>query len=113
MIKTSVTTTVLLMLALALLPASAAAERPPMQACGDIAAADGLLIADVTARRVSCREARRVARMTPERCGDDSCTVRGFTCLVGRATEELRFARCTKPRGPYELYRTIRFDFGS
>ena len=46
-------------------------------------------------------------------CDDGSCIVRGFSCPVGQATEELRFARCTKPRGRFELYRTIRFDFGS
>jgi hypothetical protein len=39
--------------------------------------------------------------------------VRGFTCLTARATEELRFARCSQPHGNDELHRVIRFDFGS
>jgi hypothetical protein len=64
---------------------------------------------------VTCTTARRVARAVPKACGLDtsSCTVRGFSCLVARATEELRFARCSKPHGTDELHRVIRFDFGS
>jgi hypothetical protein len=97
------------------LPAPAqAVERPPMKSCGDLEAANRLLVGDVTARRVTCRNARRVARATPGKCGTDSfCTVRGFSCLVGRAAPELRLARCTKPRDGDELFKTIRFDFGS
>ena len=103
-----------LLIALLLPAAAPAQERPDMRSCGDLEAANGLLIADVTARRVSCRTARLVARRTPARCNDDGfCTVRGFSCFTARATEELRFARCSKPRGNDELYRTIRFDFGS
>jgi hypothetical protein len=102
-------------LVLVLLPGTALAQdRPPMKSCGDLEASNGLLVGDITARRVSCRNARRVARRVPERCGDDSfCMVRGFSCLTARAAPELRFARCTKPRGNDELFRTIRFDFGS
>ena len=53
-------------------------------------------------------------RLTPEECGSNGfCTVRGFTCLTARATDELRFARCSKSRGNDELHKVIRFDFGS
>ena len=102
--------------AFALLPSPAqAVDRPPMKSCGDFEGANGLLFGDVLARRVTCRNARRVARRVPEKCGTDtsSCTVRGFSCLVARAAPELRFARCTKPGNGDELFRTIRFDFGS
>jgi hypothetical protein len=100
----------------AALPATAqAVDRPPMKSCGDMDAANGMLIGDVTARRVTCHNARRVARVVPTRCGTNtsSCTVRGFSCLVARAAPELRFARCTKPGEGDELFKTIRFDFGS
>jgi hypothetical protein len=105
----------LLTLVLVLLPSAAMAQdRPPMKSCGDLEADNGLLIGDVTARRVSCRNARRVARRVPGQCGTHgSCTVRGFSCLTARAAEELRFARCTKAENNDELFRTIRFDFGS
>jgi hypothetical protein len=104
-----------LLAAFLLLPSPAQAiDRPPMKSCGDLEAANGLLIGDLLARRVTCRNARRVARRTPGKCGtESSCTVRGFSCLVGRAAPELRFARCTKPGNGDELFKTIRFDFGS
>ena len=103
------------LLACVLLPGSASAiDRPDMKSCGDLEAADGLLVGDVLARRVTCRTARRVARATPARCDQSgSCRIRGFTCLVGRAAPELRFARCTKPGDDDELFKTIRFDYGS
>jgi hypothetical protein len=102
--------------AVALLPSPAQAiDRPPMKSCGDFAAANGLLFADVLARRVTCRNARRVARRTPRKCGLDtsSCSVRRFSCLVARVGPELRFARCSKPGGGDPLFKTIRFEFGS
>lgn len=102
-------------LALGAMPATAQ-DRPPMKSCGDLDAANGLLVGDVLARRTSCRTARRVARAVPGRCGTGqtgSCTVRRFTCLTARAAPELRFARCTRARAGDELHRTIRFDFGS
>jgi hypothetical protein len=102
--------------ALALLPsaASATSSGPPLRACGNLDGADGLLIGDIITRRVTCRSARRVARATPEECGSNGfCTVRGFTCFTARATDELRFARCSKSRGNDELHKVIRFDFGS
>lgn len=99
--------------ALALLPGSAGA-RAPIRSCGNTTAGNGLLIGDVTARRVSCRTARRVARAVPGRCGQaSSCTVSGFSCLVARAAPELRFARCSRPGRGDELYKAIRFDYGS
>jgi hypothetical protein len=100
----------------ALLPASAQAiDRPPMKSCGDGTAANGMLIADVTARRVTCRKARRIARAVPTRCGIDtsSCIVRRFSCHVARAAPELRFVRCSRPGEGDQLFRTIRFEFGS
>jgi hypothetical protein len=102
-------------LAAALLPTSASAERrPAMKSCGDTTAGNGLLVGDITARRVSCRKARRIARATPARCGTSgNCRVRGYTCFTAQAAEELRFARCSKAEDGDELYRTIRFDFGS
>ena len=86
-----------------------------MQSCGDFTAVNGLLFADVTARRVPCPTARRVARRVPRKCGleTSSCTVRGFSCFVARVGPELRFARCSKPGGNDELFKTIRFEFGS
>lgn len=102
-------------LAAALLPATAdAARRPDMKSCGDTTAGNGLLIGDVTARRVSCKKARRIARAVPATCGTaGNCTVRGYGCFTARAAEELRFARCSKAGENDELFRTIRFDFGS
>jgi hypothetical protein len=102
-------------LAVALLPATAdAARRPAMKSCGDTTAGNGLLVGDVTARRVSCKKARAIARAVPGKCGTSgSCTVRGYTCFTARAAEELRFARCAKAGENDELFRTIRFDFGS
>jgi len=98
-----------------LLPGSAAAiDRPDMKSCGDLEVGTGLLVGDVLARRVSCPIARKVARAVPARCGQSgSCRVRRFSCLVGRAAPELRFARCTKPGDDDELFKTIRFDYGS
>ncbi|HWM09297.1 MAG TPA: hypothetical protein VNO82_08125 [Solirubrobacteraceae bacterium] len=99
-------------LSLALLPSSAGAARAPITACGNATADGGILIADISARRVSCRTARRIARLTPSRCEDGTCTVRGYTCFAAEATEELTFARCSKSRDDDELYRTVRFDYG-
>ena len=86
-----------------------------MQSCGYFAAVNGLLFADVTARRVTCGKARRVARRVPVKCGLDtsSCVVRKFSCFVGRVAPELRLVRCSKPGGDDELFKAIRFEFGS
>jgi hypothetical protein len=99
--------------ALALAPAGASAARTPIRACGN-ATSGGVLIGDISARRVSCKTARRVARATPAKCGNHgTCTVRGFSCITARALEELRFARCSKAGHGDELFKVIRFDFGS
>ncbi len=99
-------------IALTLLPAAAPAA-PTTRACGDTTSA-GVLIGDVISRRVPCTNARRVARAVPEACGNQgTCTVRGFSCITARALEELRFARCSKPGNGEELFKVIRFDFGS
>ena len=113
--RTSVTTAVATAALTFLLAPAAAHARAPIHSCGNATAAGGLLIGDISARRVTCRTARRVARAVPKACGTDtsSCTVRRFTCFVARATEELRFARCSQPHGNDELHRVIRFDFGS
>jgi hypothetical protein len=102
-------------LALALLPAAApaASGAAPLRACGNTEAG-GVLIGDVISRRVTCPNARRVARAVPAACGNEgTCTVRGFSCITARALEELRFARCSKPGNGNELFKLIRFDFGS
>jgi len=101
-------------LLLALLPtATAGAARAPITSCGNATADGGILISDISARRASCKTARRIARLTPERCADaGTCTVRGYTCFAAKATEELTFARCAKARDDDELYRTVRFDYG-
>jgi hypothetical protein len=100
------------LLAAALLPASAAAA-PKLRACGNLTA-DGVLVGDVTTKRVRCPDARDVARAVPEECGNEgTCRVRGFSCITAEALEELRFARCSKARGGSELFKVIRFDFGS
>jgi hypothetical protein len=99
-------------IALALLPASAPAA-PTLRACGNTQSG-GVLIGDITTKRVPCDNARRVARAVPEECGNEgTCQVRGFSCITAEALEELRFARCSKPRGGSELFKVIRFDFGS
>ncbi|MEZ0293842.1 MAG: hypothetical protein ACAH82_14960 [Solirubrobacteraceae bacterium] len=94
-------------------PASAA---PKLRVCGNLTAGNGLLIGDVTTKRVRCPLARDVARAVPERCGTDGgdfCTVRGFACVTGRAAPELRLARCSKSRANSQLFKTIWFEFGS
>jgi len=103
--------------ALAFLPAtgsSAATPAPTVKSCGNLAPPDGLLIGDITAKRVTCKDARLVARSAVRACGTQgSCRVRGFTCLTARAAPELRFARCSKAVGNDELHEVVRFDFGS
>ena len=86
-----------------------------MKSCGDFIAVNGLHFDDVTARRVTCRRARRIARLTPGKCGlgDSSCTVRRFSCVVAQAAPELRFVRCSRFGEGDPLFKTIRFEFGS
>ena len=90
-----------------------------MNSCGDLEAANGLLIGDLLARNVTCASAKKVARKLPGKCdpggrkANGSCSVRGFSCLFARAAPELRFARCSKPGNGDELFKTIRFDYGS
>jgi hypothetical protein len=98
--------------ALALVPASASAA-PKLRACGNLTA-DGVLVGDITTKRVTCDNARPVARAVPAACGNEgTCRVRGFSCITAQALEELRFARCSKASGGQELFKVIRFDFGS
>ena len=75
----------------------------------------GLHFDDVTARRVTCRRARRIARLTPGECGlgDGSCRVGRFQCVVAQAFPELRFVRCSRFGEGDPLFKTIRFEFGS
>ena len=97
---------------LVLVPASASAA-PTLRACGNLEAS-GVLVGDITTKRVRCPSARDVARAVPEACGNEgTCQVRGFSCITAQALEELRFARCSKARGGSELFKVIRFDFGS
>jgi hypothetical protein len=99
-------------IALALLPATAPAA-PTLRACGNTESG-GVLIGDITTKRVPCDNARRVARAVPGDCGNEgTCTIRGFSCITAQALEELRFARCSKPGNGNELFKVIRFDFGS
>jgi hypothetical protein len=107
---------ILIALALAALvaPASANAAQT-LRSCGNTESG-GVLIGDITTKRVKCRLARRVAREAVDACGTESaasCRVRGFTCLTARTAPELRFARCSKARNNQELFRVIRFDYGS
>jgi hypothetical protein len=98
------------------LPSPAQAiDRPPMKSCGDFIAAGGLHFDDVLARRVTCRRARRIARLTPGECGlsDSSCRVGRFRCVVAQAFPELRLARCNRFGEGDPLFKTIRFEFGS
>ncbi len=107
---------VLLAVAALAVTAGPATAAPTLRACGNLTAGNGLLIGDITTKRVRCAAARDIARAVPERCGangGESCSVRGFTCLVARAAPELRFARCSQPRGNRQLFRTIWFEFGS
>ena len=104
---------------LAAAPAATAQDRADMTSCGDLEAANGLLIGDLLARNVTCASAKKVARKLPGKCdpggrkANGSCSVRGFSCLFARAAPELRFARCSKPGNGDELFKTIRFDYGS
>jgi hypothetical protein len=113
----TVATAVVAAAALALLPASASAAAsaaPPLRACGNAETGNGLLIGDIITRRVTCPNARKVARAVPSACGNQgTCQVRGFSCITAQALEELRFARCSKPGDSDELFKVIRFDFGS
>jgi len=94
-------------------PGAAVAAPAPIASCGNTTA-DGVLIGDITARRTRCDVAKRIARAAVAQCGDNgSCNVRGFTCLTARAAEELRFARCSKAGRGQELFKVVRFDFGS
>ena len=98
----------------AALPGAVVAAPAPIASCGNTTTDGGVLIGDVTARRTRCDVAKRIARAAVAQCGDDgSCNVRGFTCLTARATEELRFARCSKAGKGEELFKVVRFDFGS
>ena len=113
--RTSVLAGVLAALTLALVPAAASAQSsaPTLRACGNTESG-GVLIGDVISRRVTCPNARRVARAVPAACGNEgTCTVRGFSCITAQALEELRFARCSKPGNGNDLFKVIRFDFGS
>ena len=88
-------------------------RRPTLRACGNLETG-GVLVGDITTKRVPCDNARKVARAVPAACGNEgTCTVRGFTCITAQALEELRFARCSKPSDGSELFKVIRFDFGS
>jgi hypothetical protein len=110
--RTSLLAGVLALTALAFLPAAAPAA-PVLHACGNTESS-GVLIGDVISRRVTCPTARKVARAVPAACGNEgTCTVRGFSCITAQALEELRFARCSKPGNGNELFKVIRFDFGS
>jgi hypothetical protein len=99
---------------LALVPGSASASAAPkLRACGNLQTG-GVLVGDITTKRVACPDARKVARSVPGDCGNEgTCTVRGFSCITAQALEELRFARCSKASGGSELFKVIRFDFGS
>jgi hypothetical protein len=93
--------------------ASAATSTPTLRSCGDLESG-GVLIGDVTTKRVGCDAARAIARDAVKACGTASfCRVRSYSCLVGRATPELSLARCSRAQGSTELYNVVRFDFGS
>jgi hypothetical protein len=100
------------LLAVALAP-TAASAAPKLRSCGNLEAG-GVLVGDITTKRVTCENARPVARAVPAACGNEgTCRVRGFSCITAQALEELRFARCSKASGGQELFKVIRFDFGS
>ena len=94
--------------------ASMASAAPKLRSCGNLQTGHGVLVGDITTKRVTCGNARRVARAVPAACGNEgTCSVRGFSCITAQALEELRFARCSKASGGQELFKVIRFDFGS
>ena len=99
---------------LALVPGAASASAAPkLRSCGNLETG-GVLVGDITTKRVACPDARKVARAVPAACGNEgTCTVRGFSCITAQALEELRFARCSKVGNGDELFKVIRFDFGS
>lgn len=112
--RTALSALVLAILAAAAVSTSAAgAATPTLRLCGNLESG-GVLIGDVTTKRVGCTAARQIARDAVKACGTTSfCKVRSYSCLVGRAAAELSFARCSHARGGDELYNVVRFDFGS
>ena len=58
--------------------AAAASAAPTLRACGNLETG-GVLVGDITTKRVACANARKVARAVPAACGNEgTCTVRGF-----------------------------------
>jgi hypothetical protein len=92
---------------------TASGAGPTLRACGNTESG-GVLIGDITTKRVTCATARQIARDAVKACGTrSSCRVRTYTCLVGRAAPELSLARCARAQSGSELYNVVRFDFGS
>lgn len=100
----------------ALIPAtaSAAAQRPPIKDCGDVATidTDNVFIGAVTAQGGACSNARAIARTVARSAGckrKGSCGVRGYTCLLAAAGKELTLVHCENRRQT----AFVRFEFGS
>jgi hypothetical protein len=81
-------------LVFAALPAGAA-QAKPIVPCGDLAS-NGSGIYEITARAVTCRFGRSVARRWFEKCGpvEGTCRVRRMRCRTSYIGDELRQTRC-------------------
>jgi hypothetical protein len=71
------------------------AQAKPIVPCGDLAS-NGSGIYEITARAVTCRFARSVARRWFEKCGpvEGRCRVRRMKCRTRNIGDELRQTRC-------------------
>lgn len=114
--RSTIATLALSIVAAAAIATSApAAARAPVRDCGDTATGGaGSFAITAQGKGLTCATARAVARATPltracTKAKITSCTVRGFTCLVGRVGDELSLARCSAAGET----KFVRFEFGS
>ncbi len=84
------------------------AQAKPIVPCGDLAS-NGSGIYEITARAVTCRRARGVARRWFEKCGpvEGTCRVRRMRCRTSNIGDELRQTRCV------DGHLLVKFKSGS
>lgn len=88
--------------------ASAQAPRPAIRDCGDLS----MNVAAITAQGTTCANARAIAKTAGASSGcavKQSCRVRSYTCLLGKAGKELTLVRCENSTQT----RFVRFELGS
>ena len=84
------------------------ATSAAVRSCGDLpATSTHNTIADVTARNVSCRTARKVTLRAFHKCTHSGCHIQGgWTCNVSAEGAESSMVRCTRGR------QAVRFHSG-